>query len=309
MARLLPERTVDRDDLSQRGGTTELLERQLERTIDLAGDPQTIAARIDRQRQPAPVIADEERIVRRQQALIEYGERRFELRRPAGKHDQRPFLREGDQLAGAVLEWQGHALLTISDCFEGAVGEDSARAQCGCPPEERAPGLHPSYLTPSFELEVSRRSTHVGQHEPFFRAAIARRSSSVTISREAGRRSAATKAAASCRASAVRRGYARRKRTAASRTGSLDPPHASCWPGVGAARMRGSRLRARSAPSRPSRAIARRTHFAGPRRASTGPPQSAIVTHVVADSAVSRGTIAEASQNLTAVATIIQERP
>jgi hypothetical protein len=62
------------------------------------------------------------------------------------------------------------------------------------------------------------RSTNA---KPSFRAASARRSSSVTTWSDAGRCSAAMKAAASCNASAARSGCTRRNRIALSRTTSL----------------------------------------------------------------------------------------
>ena len=75
------------------------------------------------------MIADEERVVWRQQPFIEDREGSFDGGRL--EHDQRPLLRKGDQLARSVLEWQGDAPLTAGDRFEGTVGEDSASAQCG----------------------------------------------------------------------------------------------------------------------------------------------------------------------------------
>jgi hypothetical protein len=94
---------VDRDDL-HRGHLAQVVQRQFERRVDDARYPQPVGARIDRGRDAAPVIAHEECVVRRDRPLAEDGERRLQLRRPAGQQQHRPLLREGDQLALAVLE-------------------------------------------------------------------------------------------------------------------------------------------------------------------------------------------------------------
>ena len=51
----------------------------------MAADAQAVGRWIDRRRQAAPVVAHEKRVVRRQQSLVEDGERSFELRRPRGR--------------------------------------------------------------------------------------------------------------------------------------------------------------------------------------------------------------------------------
>ena len=65
---------------------------------------------IDIERQAGEMVAHEKRIVRGDRALVEYRERGFELRRPAGKSDHRPLLRVFDDRPLAIVERQRHAL-------------------------------------------------------------------------------------------------------------------------------------------------------------------------------------------------------
>jgi hypothetical protein len=53
------------------------------------------------------MIADKERVVRRDDAFIVNRERRFELRRTAGLPDHQALLRIFHQRSLAIIEWQG----------------------------------------------------------------------------------------------------------------------------------------------------------------------------------------------------------
>lgn len=135
---------------------------------------------------------------------------------------------------------------------------------------------------------------------PSLRAAVPSRSSSVTISKDAGRRSAARNAAASWSASAARKGCTRRNRPAASRMASLGSIScqlsASCRIRLIASVIAG----AASAPSRSSRAKAETHSTSEPHHTSMAASFAASACRRRVDtSATSSGTIAEASQNLT----------
>ncbi len=86
------------------------------------------------------MIADEERVVGRDEAVVEDLERRLELRRPRRQHDQRTLLGEGDQPSMAVRDGQVDArVLRARRATEraqadrggdaGAAGDDEPAAQ------------------------------------------------------------------------------------------------------------------------------------------------------------------------------------
>jgi hypothetical protein len=135
--------------------------------------------------------------------------------------------------------------------------------------------------------------------KPSLRAAIARRSSSVTSSSDAGRRSDATKAAPSWRASAVRRGCTRRNRVAASRTRSLGSTSSQA-PASSARRSYATVIDREVRPvARSARASAETHSIPEPHHTSiAGSSDASACIRGVDASAIRSGTIAEASQNL-----------
>ena len=76
---------------------------------------------IDGSREAGVVVAHEERVVGRDDAVVEDRERRLELRRTGRQDDQRTLLGEGDELAAAV----GKRLLELLS--EGAASEAERR--------------------------------------------------------------------------------------------------------------------------------------------------------------------------------------
>src|SRR5690606_29232924 len=67
----------------------QLRQAQIERLFDVAFHREAEGVGVYRKRDVREVVADEEGVVRRDDALIENGERRFELRRAAGLEDER----------------------------------------------------------------------------------------------------------------------------------------------------------------------------------------------------------------------------
>ena len=94
---------VDRDHLDRLELRAQLGHRQLERLARrVAADLDDVLVAVDRGRDAGVVIAHEERVVGRDEAVVEDLERRLELRRTRGQHDQRPLLGVGHQVAPAV---------------------------------------------------------------------------------------------------------------------------------------------------------------------------------------------------------------
>ncbi len=94
---------IDGDEFD-RPELPDLLQRQFQRSIDLALDLQGEFIRIDIERHISQVIADEKSIVRRDRTVVEDGKGRLELRRPAGQADHRALLRIFHQRTFAVVE-------------------------------------------------------------------------------------------------------------------------------------------------------------------------------------------------------------
>jgi hypothetical protein len=81
----------------------QLGDAQRERLADgVAADPDLVGVAVDRRRQAGVVIAHEERVVRRDQALVEHLPGRLELGRARRQHDHRPLLREDGEVAVPV---------------------------------------------------------------------------------------------------------------------------------------------------------------------------------------------------------------
>ncbi|MGY3105636.1 hypothetical protein ACVWW7_002263 [Bradyrhizobium sp. LM6.9] len=79
----------------------------LRRLVDLALDLERELVGVEIVGQVGKVIAHEERVVRRDRAIVEHRERRLELRRPGGQADHRPLLRIFHQRPFAIGEGQG----------------------------------------------------------------------------------------------------------------------------------------------------------------------------------------------------------
>ena len=107
--RLLPEHWFTRHDLDG-VKLLELLQRELHGFVDLALDFDGERVGIDIERYAGEVIAHEEGVIRRDDAFVEYRERRLELRRPAGEPDHRALLRIFDQRPLAVFERHRHGV-------------------------------------------------------------------------------------------------------------------------------------------------------------------------------------------------------
>jgi hypothetical protein len=88
----------------------DILQRQFQRTIDLALDLEGEFIRIDIERHAGQMIADEKGIVRRDRAVIEDRKWHLKLRRPAGQADHRPLLRIFHQRPFAVVERHRHRI-------------------------------------------------------------------------------------------------------------------------------------------------------------------------------------------------------
>jgi hypothetical protein len=97
---------IDRDQFD-RGQLADVLQGEAERTIDLALDRQREFVRIDGVGDAGQMIAHEKSIIRCDRAVVEHGEWRLELRRPAGQADHRAFLRIFYQRPFAVVEGWG----------------------------------------------------------------------------------------------------------------------------------------------------------------------------------------------------------
>jgi hypothetical protein len=69
--------------------------------------------------------------VRRDRALVENAERRFELRGARGKPDQRPFLRIGDEFALAVFKGQRHAIFRRHQSAQRSAQHHARRQDAG----------------------------------------------------------------------------------------------------------------------------------------------------------------------------------
>ncbi len=100
---------VDGNEL-HRGKLSQFLQRQRQRTVDLAFDRKAKLVGINIERQIRQMIADEKSVVRRDRAVVEDRERRFELRRTAGEADHRALLRIFYQRAFAVVEGKRHGV-------------------------------------------------------------------------------------------------------------------------------------------------------------------------------------------------------
>ena len=122
----------------------DFLERQFQRMADLAFDFQGELVRIDVERHPRQVIANKERIVGRDRPVVENGEGRLELRRPAGQADHRALLRISHQRPFAVVERQRR----------GIEREGCCRSEAG--PKRRQAGAF--YQLSSIEHQASSRS-------------------------------------------------------------------------------------------------------------------------------------------------------
>jgi len=131
---------IDRDELD-RGKLLDFLQRQLERTIDLALDLQREFIRVDVERYIRQMIANEKSIVRRNYAVVENGKRRLELRRPAGQADHRTLLRILHQRPFAVIEGQrdavererrGRTEARCQRCHAGALHHFPSVDHCAC---------------------------------------------------------------------------------------------------------------------------------------------------------------------------------
>ena len=94
---------IDGDEFN-RGKPSYVLQRQFQRTIDLALDLEREFIRIDVERHIRQMVADEKSIVRRNRAIVEDGKWRLQLRRPAGQADHRALLRIFHQRPFAVVE-------------------------------------------------------------------------------------------------------------------------------------------------------------------------------------------------------------
>ena len=88
----------------------ERVERQVEWRIHQARDLQAEFLCLDVGGNAAPVVAHEERIVRRDQSLVEHLEGRLQLRWAAGLQNQRALLRERDHFAFAIRKRQRDGL-------------------------------------------------------------------------------------------------------------------------------------------------------------------------------------------------------
>src|SRR6185437_2091886 len=93
---------VDGDDLDCRH-PADIGQRQFCRPVDLTLDLDREFVGIDIERQTGEMIAYEKRIVRGDHTLVEYRERGFQLRRPAGNADHRPLLRVFDDRPLAIV--------------------------------------------------------------------------------------------------------------------------------------------------------------------------------------------------------------
>ncbi len=94
---------VDGDEFDRLELRAQVGHRQVERLArGVAADLDHVLVGVDRRRDAGVVIADEERVVGRDQAVVEDLERRLELGRPRGQHDQRALLGEGDEIAMPV---------------------------------------------------------------------------------------------------------------------------------------------------------------------------------------------------------------
>jgi hypothetical protein len=78
--RPFPEQLIDRDEIRRGGQPLQRFEGELERTLDTPADAQPEGRRIDGEGKAAPVVSHEERVVRRQQPLVEDSEGCFQLR-------------------------------------------------------------------------------------------------------------------------------------------------------------------------------------------------------------------------------------
>ena len=96
---------IDGDELG-RLQLADILQRQGQRLVDLALYLQRELVGVDVERDAGEVIAHEERVVRRDRAIVEDGEGRLELRRPTGQADHRPLLRIGHDGPFAIVERQ-----------------------------------------------------------------------------------------------------------------------------------------------------------------------------------------------------------
>jgi hypothetical protein len=141
---------VDGDRLDRPELRLQVGEAQVERAARAAAaDLDDVRVRVDRGRNAGVVIAHEEGVVRREDAVVEDLHRRFELRRPRGDDDQRALLGIGDEAPLAI----GERLL------EGRLGERRAA-------EAHAGGGSEASREKAASPWRCRRQGHVGSH-PF----------------------------------------------------------------------------------------------------------------------------------------------